>query len=148
MRQHCRLLVTLASKYDEHGADQEILQAAIKVRRYFNLAAPHHHADEEQDLFPLLRPDAQLQTLMTELGREHGQLEASWSEIDVWLQRLSDRQPGPGLLEQVEVFERRYLRHIDLEDTHLIPAARRSLSEDQLRGMAQRMAAKRGVAID
>ena len=41
----------------EHGVDADAVAGARRVARYFDSAAPLHHADEELDLFPLLASD-------------------------------------------------------------------------------------------
>ena len=69
-----RLLPHLAA----NGCDGEARQAAANILRYFNEAGPHHHADEEQDLFPFLlaqrREDAERANVLVAalLGRPPG----------------------------------------------------------------------------
>ena len=42
----------------QEGTDAQAQQAADKVLRYFDVAAPLHHEDEELHVFPLLRASA------------------------------------------------------------------------------------------
>ena len=42
------LLARLIAHVDAHGHDEKSRSAAHDVLRYFELAAPHHHEDEEQ----------------------------------------------------------------------------------------------------
>lgn len=43
----CTLLERLTEHAGLHGADTQARQAATDVMRYFDLAGPHHHQDEE-----------------------------------------------------------------------------------------------------
>src|SRR5512141_2630254 len=47
-------LKRLRAHVEAKGVDAEASTAAQSVLRYFHSAAVNHHADEEQDLFPLL----------------------------------------------------------------------------------------------
>ena len=49
------LMQRLAAHLGETGADANAQQAARDVMRYFDLAAPAHHEDEERHVLPLLR---------------------------------------------------------------------------------------------
>ena len=49
------LMQRLAAHLGEKGADASAQQAARDVMRYFDLAAPAHHEDEERHVLPLLR---------------------------------------------------------------------------------------------
>jgi hypothetical protein len=48
------LLARLRVHVREQGADENARQAARDVLRYFDMAAPLHHEDEELHVFPLL----------------------------------------------------------------------------------------------
>ena len=54
IEQQLNTLERLRAYLPEHGADETARRAAQGVLRYFRLAGPNHHADEEQDLFPAL----------------------------------------------------------------------------------------------
>lgn len=54
VRRSLALLNRLVTWVDEHGHDDMSRSAASDVLRYFNLAAPLHHQDEELHVFPLL----------------------------------------------------------------------------------------------
>lgn len=145
MRQNCQLLVTLTQAQIDAGTTAEVLRATTKVRRYFNQAAPHHHADEEQDLFPLLHDDPRLRASIDALRAEHASLEAAWAEIDDRLQQLNDQNSHPIRLDQVQAFQADYLRHIDMEESQVLPAADRLLNSGHLARLGERMAGRRGV---
>ena len=48
------LLARLRTHLAEHGVDQAAQEAIAGIQRYFTLAAPLHHQDEEEDLFPAM----------------------------------------------------------------------------------------------
>ena len=57
----------------ENGCDADARAAARGILRYFDAAAPNHHADEEESLFPRLEQALAVRpvTLMAELEDEH-----------------------------------------------------------------------------
>ena len=70
-----------------HGPDAQAQTAAAAILRYFDSAAPAHHADEEQDLF-LALVDAMagsdavcIHHLIARLAAEHRVLEESWARL-------------------------------------------------------------------
>ena len=70
-----------------HGADQQARDAAAAVLKYFDKAAPLHHADEEVDLVPMLQQTAAgddaalLNTLVPQILAEHDQMDALWQSL-------------------------------------------------------------------
>ena len=54
VRRSLDLLARLIVHVDRHGHDTQSRSAARDVLRYFDLAAPHHHEDEERHVFPRL----------------------------------------------------------------------------------------------
>ncbi|MEK9803656.1 MAG: hemerythrin domain-containing protein, partial [Curvibacter sp.] len=67
------LLERLIAHVDRHGHDTQSRSAAADVLRYFDLAAPLHHQDEELHVFPALLAgqDAALQAVVRRLQAEH-----------------------------------------------------------------------------
>ena len=49
------LLQRLQDHLASHGADPQARDAARDVMRYFDIAAPAHHEDEERHVLPVLR---------------------------------------------------------------------------------------------
>ena len=60
----------------EHGCDVDARAAARGILRYFDTAAPNHHADEEASVFPRLRNavPGHAEMLVADLEREHAAL--------------------------------------------------------------------------
>ncbi|WP_019626753.1 hemerythrin domain-containing protein [Thioalkalivibrio sp. ALJT] len=145
------ILERLPAHLSTKGADADARAAAQRVLDYFHKAAPHHHADEDEDLFPLLRRhrDAadsppRLCTWLDRLSAEHEVLEAGWDRQRPALQRVVDRRttdlpdPGPWI--------RQYRLHLDLEERAILPFAERLLSPEERHTIGASMAARRGIS--
>ncbi|MGF6148250.1 Uncharacterized conserved protein [Kingella potus] len=82
VRRFCGQVAMLDGYIAEHGCNDVVMQAVRQIARYFNVAAPLHHEDEELDYFPLLlRYAPQAQADVDELLRQHGLLHANWSAV-------------------------------------------------------------------
>ncbi len=119
------------------------------MRRYFDIAGPHHHEDEERHLFPRLRdhPDARVREAVATLAQDHARLHALWQRLRAVLLRwrAADAPPPVGEDERalVRQFSDGYTRHIALEEALAYPAARPLFSPDDLRRIGAEMAARR-----
>jgi hemerythrin-like domain-containing protein len=141
----CELLSRMPSHLAKRGIDTEALDAARRVVRYFDLAAPLHHLDEECDLFPLLTGTPPLGPLVDRLRAQHRELEREWLRLAEQLRRLDDGVfEAAAFRDAAETFCRSCREHIDTEETQLLPAARSRLEPDQLRRLGQAMARRRG----
>lgn len=147
----CAMLRRLVGHVAANGADLSARQAAAAVIRYFTLAAPHHHADEEADLFPALRAagaTGSLLHLMDDLTADHRQLEQYWAGLHAALEALAAGQlPGPSWDTEVERFTALYEAHIAREEADLLPAARQCLQAEALDAVGRAMRQRRGVAL-
>src|ERR1700737_1987535 len=59
IRKQLATMEKLPEHLARHGADEPAQQAAQAVLKYFDKAAPVHHADEEENLVPMLQSVAQ-----------------------------------------------------------------------------------------
>lgn len=129
------------------GADNQAADAARGILRYFDLAGPHHHADEEQDLFPCLRQvaahDTALQALIDRLLVQHQGLESAWAELRGQLVAVVEGQANALQKVTVEMFSRRYRDHIALENCTLLPEAWRYLDAAAEEKLSAAMVARR-----
>ncbi|MFY3384750.1 hemerythrin domain-containing protein [Paracidovorax sp. MALMAid1276] len=145
------LLARLRAHVHQHGADTDARHAARDVLRYFDIAAPLHHEDEERHVFPLLRARAspQVQALVQRLQDDHAAMEADWAAARAPLQALADgRGAGHFTAEDASAFDRfaqRYAAHIAAEEDIAYPAARALLPPAALASMGREMAARRGA---
>ena len=147
----CSTLRRLVPHLARHGADEQVRVAAFSVIRYFDTAAVHHHADEEQDLFPALI-DAMagsdpvcLRELTASLAAEHRELEARWQRVRAVLERVGAGDRVSLESEDVEVLVRLYERHIEREESELLPMAARLLSDEDLDRVGRAMRERRGI---
>jgi hemerythrin-like domain-containing protein len=153
------LIQRLQQHLQERGCDDSARQAAQDVMRYFDLAAPLHHQDEERHVFPPLMagPDAAVKALVLRLIQDHRQMELAWVDARTVLQTVTEHgsQPGAGpwtgltVWHQVKLndFARLYRQHLDDEDQVAYPAARALLGDARLIAMSQDMMARRGVKL-
>jgi hemerythrin-like domain-containing protein len=133
-----------------HGADEQARQAARDVMRYFDLAAPEHHRDEELHVFPALIAvgDGHIQAVVARLRDDHLQMESRWKAARVVLAGLADgvlAQLSPTDEAQLDAFAGLYAEHIRAEEDIAYPAARPLLAGEPLQAMARDMMARRGV---
>jgi len=143
------LLGRLADYMGNQGHDAQTRSAAADVLRYFDLAAPLHHQDEEQHVFPLLlaQGDVALRATVQRLQADHRQMEALWAGVREALLRW--REPGcqetvaADTMEAITRFRGLYAGHIDAEEGLVFPAARAAMSAAALSAMGAEMQARR-----
>ncbi len=146
MRRQCQTLQNIRDHLREHGFDAEVRKASQQVLRYFTIAAPQHHADEENDLFPLLRervPD--LEPALAALAKQHMALEHSWSELEPYLDGDITAADLERMLSLVDDFCASYKGHLDYEENMIFPQATKVLSEQDQLELGRRMARRHGA---
>ena len=148
MRGFCNLLERLPDWVDAQGVDAEAVAGMQRTLNYFDLAAPLHPADEEEDLFPLLAADAACAQLIDRLRSEHRQLEQHWHTLATLLRGLQSgaRVDGARLRDATTTFCSACRDHIAVEDERLLPAAHARLQAPQLAAMSEHMARRRRPA--
>jgi hemerythrin-like domain-containing protein len=146
------LLRRLVDHLRDHGAGAASADAARDVLRYFDVAAPAHHEDEERHVFSLLAVsgDAGLIALVHRLRDEHRQIEAQWELLRTLLEGVAHEQSvdWPELARLASCFEAVHAGHVVAEDQTVFPAARRAaeaLGPAATHAMGQEMALRRGV---
>jgi hemerythrin-like domain-containing protein len=124
-------------------ADSQAQEAAQSILRYFDVAAPLHHEDEERDLFPALhslqRPI--LNACMADLQAEHETLTSQWRAVRVWLQAVQAGQ-GNAPPPEMALFVQAYLAHAQREEDEVYPAASQ-LPAEQVKAISAAMVARR-----
>jgi hemerythrin-like domain-containing protein len=150
-------MLTLMGRLQQHlletGLDDSARQAARDVMRYFDLAAPLHHQDEELHVFPplLAGTDAGLRNLVQGLMQDHRQMEAAWPLARAALLAVAEgpaSDGGPLNAEQTDALNRfsaLYAQHIQSEEDLVYPAAQAVLSPDAVQAMSADMMRRRGV---
>ncbi|MEQ1660956.1 MAG: hemerythrin domain-containing protein [Hylemonella sp.] len=143
------LLGRLLEYVEQKGHDAQTRSAATDVLRYFDLAAPLHHQDEELHVFPLLlaQGDVALRATVQRLQADHRQMEAVWAGVREALLRWSE----PGCQEKVTAesleaiirFRGLYAGHIEAEEGLVFPAARAAMTAATQAAMGAEMQARR-----
>jgi hemerythrin-like domain-containing protein len=115
--------------------------------RYFDLAAPHHHEDEERHVLPRLRECGHA-ALAERVLREHAVMAVAWADVRGVLQGIElGRRPvdAAAVARHWLAFAALYREHIELEERDVFPLAREHTGADGLRAMADEMARRRGA---
>jgi hemerythrin-like domain-containing protein len=142
------LLARLCAHLGAQGVDAQAQQAAIDVMRYFDLAAPHHHEDEERHLFPRLR-QAGHADLVDRLQQDHVAMGRAWAVLRIELDAIAGadwvRQRLAAFGATCADFDTLYRGHLGAEDGQAFPLARPLVDSDALRAMSDDMARRRGL---
>ncbi len=143
------LLDKLQQYLPSHGADDQARQAARDVMRYFDLAAPLHHQDEEIHVFPplLAGPDEAMAKLVQRLQQDHRQMEVDWAGARIVLQAVADGLNALDVRQALALqkYAALYQRHLHDENNVAYPAATAVLSSAALHTMSEDMMGRRGV---
>lgn len=152
VRRSLNLLQRLADHAARHGADAQARDAARDVARYFSVAAPAHHEDEERHVLPLLlaSPDEALQAAAERLLADHERIRAAWARLEPLLQALQRGEVPPELAPAAAAFVQVHDGHLELEDDLAFPRAKalQAAAPDgaaQHEAMGHEMAVRRGV---
>lgn len=143
------LLQRLLKYVDEKGHDAQTRSAAADVLRYFDLAAPLHHADEEKHVFPLLlaQGNGAQRTAVKRLQADHRRMETLWATLRQpllrWCETGCTEVPDAACRKAISAFVSLYADHIPTEENMVFPAARLYMDDDSLAGMGQQMQARR-----
>jgi hemerythrin-like domain-containing protein len=148
MERTLSLLERLGSHVQQHGCDEQARSAAADVLRYFDVAAPQHHLDEELHVLPRLREEGRA-ALAARLLADHQVMEHDWAQMRPDLQavvdeRLSALELSPARARWTQ-FATLYRRHLAAEEQQVFPFASQSLSSTQQQAMGTEMAQRRGA---
>ncbi|HZY18286.1 MAG TPA: hemerythrin domain-containing protein [Ramlibacter sp.] len=144
------LLARLQAHVARHGADEQARQAARDVMRYFDLAAPQHHLDEERHVLPALEAagDPALALLAARLRSDHRRMEDGWMRVRQVLSGLAEGTTAaldPAQQAALEAFAALHADHLAAEDGTAFPAAARRLDAAAHQAMSADMRQRRGV---
>lgn len=124
---------------------------AVEVLDFLRHDMALHVQDEEEDLFPLMRlrcpPEDEIERVLSALTAEHaGDRHLADLLTDGLQKALSEEQPPsslPGLREAMIDFARNERRHLALENSVVLPLARRRLSQEDLVRLSARLLRRR-----
>lgn len=146
------LLTRLRAHVSQQGCDEQARSAAADVLRYFDLAAPQHHLDEERHVFPavLALQQEPLDRLVARLQHEHRQMETLWATVRGALAQVTQAD-APSWTPwsaadnaAMDAFVAIYQDHIRDEENCVYPAAQQALALPLLQAMSLDMARRRG----
>lgn len=139
------LLERIGTHLPQHGADRQAQDAARDVMRYFDIAAPLHHQDEERHVFPRLRAMGQ-GALADRLHADHEAMAPAWVAVRAALAEIeAGRVPPAAALGCWDGFVALYRRHREEEDAAAYPVAEAATSAPEARAMGAEMSARRGL---
>ena len=149
VRRSLDLLARLIAHVDRHGHDAQSRSAARDVLRYFDLAAPHHHEDEERHVFPrlLASGDAALVQAVQRLRADHERMSQGWSVLRLHLLAWAD-EGATGVADaamraQADAFQALYAAHLPVEEGLVFPAARSRCDAAEIDAMGREMQQRR-----
>lgn len=145
VRHFCQQLDALPAYIAANGNSPAVGNTIAGIVRYFEVAGPAHHQDEEDELFPLImarQPEAAPK--IEQLLGEHGYLHARWNAIRDDLNAYAVGTLGTLNAGEIHEFTRLYREHAAREEAWLFPTAGALISEQELHAAGQRMAARRG----
>ena len=148
-------LLTVATQVEGGHLDAQHRSALDTALKYFREAAPKHTADEEEDLFPMLRQLAspRISKIVADVDRlesDHKTAEAWHREVEdiceSWLRQ--DHLPAQetahlkGILSALSDL---YRSHIAMEEQEVFPVAQAELSDSAKQAIGRHIASRRGV---
>ena len=149
VRRSLDLLARLLVHVDRHGHDAQSRSAARDVLRYFDLAAPHHHEDEEQHVFPrlLASGDDALVQAVQRLRADHERMSLCWAALRPglapWAEAGATGPAGAPMRAQAEAFLALYAAHLPVEEGLVFPAARSRCAAAEIDAMGREMQQRR-----
>ena len=156
VRRSLQLLRRLVGHVLAKGVDSEARLAATDVLRYFDVAAPQHHIDEERHVLPVLEAsgDSALLAAARRLRNDHEAMARYWQQLRATLVELRDGAQWSAkaqheLATQAKLFTDLYAEHLPLEEGLVFPAARQFVEargQAAVEDMGREMARRRGVA--
>ena len=151
IRKQLQTLQRLLAHLPTAGADAEAQQAATAILRYFREAAPNHHADEEDDLLPMLQATATgedlavLQTLQPQILAEHREMELIWIKLAAQLEDILSGAATELAHDDVARFVSLYTAHMEKEEARIAPMAKRLFGADQMQRLGLAMRVRRHI---
>lgn len=143
------LLLRLGEHLQRHGADTQSADAACAVMRYFDVAGPAHHEDEERHVLPWLAAHGHA-PLAERLHADHERMAVEWAAVRAALAEVAagrwNGDAAAATLAGWNAFARLYAQHIEAEETQAYPRAAAALDAPSLDAMGREMAARRGAA--
>ena len=151
IRKNLQTLQKLPAHLKANGADEDAQKAAAGILRYFREAAPNHHADEEDDLLPMLQETARdadrhlLATLQPQILAEHQQMELIWIKLESQLDAIVSNKSAALNTADADQFAALYTSHMEKEEGNIAPMAKRLFSAAQMQQLGNAMRRRRNI---
>lgn len=136
------LLQRLQAHVATRGADAQAREAATDVLRYFDIAGPLHHQDEERHVLPRLRAAGQ-HALAERLASDHAEMTRQWAALRVPLTDLAAGRTTSLSAQACAQYAQLYAAHMAAEEADAFPRAAQGLGDDECAGIGAEMAARR-----
>lgn len=145
-------LSELSTTLKKEGWSDNITASAVQIRRYFNVASPEHHLDEEHHLFPaIIALDPELKKtesieiiqLLNSMIKEHVESDALWETLDSMLEEKSHDYDT--LIKLSKRFKASMHEHARIENEQIFPYARARISPEDLKQIGLAIAQRRGI---
>ena len=141
-----RLLERLAAHLARHGCDAQATDAARDLMRYFDLAAPAHHEDEERHVLPVLRANGD-EAFAAQIEQEHREMKRRWTALRRDLAEVAAGRWTTATAADYARWQRfaeLYRAHAAAEDAHAFPVVEATLDAAHQHEMGLEMARRRG----
>ncbi|HEU4842696.1 MAG TPA: pyridoxamine 5'-phosphate oxidase [Burkholderiaceae bacterium] len=151
IRKQLQTLQNLLGHLPQHGADTAAQKAAQAVLKYFDNAAHMHHADEEQDLMPMLQATARgadaalLAAVVPGILADHERMDGEWAILKSQLDKIANGLDTALSVQDVTRFSEAYAAHMLTEETQIAPMAKRLFTDEQMELLGQAMQRRRGI---
>lgn len=142
-RQICTLIDATATHGNPDQADLE------RILTYLNTEFAIHLADEDEDLFPLLRkrcePEDEIEKLLDRLGRDHAAAREQAPHVRDSVAQCMSRANRLSAQERdvLLAFSKNLRRHLIFENAIVLPLAHARLNEHDLSELRQSLTARR-----
>ena len=134
------------------GCDANLNSAFTDVMRYFDLAAPQHHLDEELHVFPIVlaKGNQSQKEIVRVLIQDHETMAHLWQRVrSVLAEVIQTPRDFPVFSHQddylLDDFRNAYARHISNEELSIYPSSIQFMTQHGLASMAEEMKVRRGV---
>lgn len=142
VRRSLDLLLRLQAHVELHGVDAQARDAAADVLRYFDIAGPAHHEDEERHVLPRLRA-AGAQSLADRLAADHAEMACQWALLRQPLAALAQGRHAALDPAACQRYAALYAGHMAVEEADAFARVVLTLGQAALAAMGQEMSARR-----
>jgi hemerythrin-like domain-containing protein len=134
------------------GCDANLNSAFTDVMRYFDLAAPQHHLDEELHVFPIVlaKGNQSQKELGAVLIQDHETMAHLWQSVRIILSEVLQTPRDLPVFSYrdnalIDDFRNAYAKHISNEELSIYPASTEYMTQNDFASMSEEMKVRRGV---